>query len=981
MKNLILKVIALLLLTGWGANSTIVQAQSDQTKSDEKKGSITGTVVDAETGEPLIGVNVVIQGTGRGAATDVEGRYQITDLDPGIYDIKATFLSYAPMNVEEVKVEAGETTNLDIQLKSQAENLGEVTVTARSVDDNEAALLNKREKAIGFSNAISAESISRSGAGNAAEAMKKVVGASVVEGKYVHVRGLGERYSETQLNGANLPSADPDKKSFQMDLFPGSLIKNITTVKTFTPDQPGNFTGGLVNVETKDFPDRFTFEISARQSYNSQTSFNRILQGNSSSTDFLGFDNGAREMPDPVQVYLDDPEREFPQRSSSMEGTGELDRLSNSFNKQMAPVAEDIGMNQGFSASIGNLLSLGGNDLGYTASLTYGRSFSGYDRGRYARWAGNAGADSLSSRINMRDRKGEENVDMGGLVNLSYRWNSNHKTSATYLRSQNGTNTARTLTGSSTKDLSDRALFRSQTMHYKERSLSSYQLEGQHFLRDWANATVDWRASYAKNTQDEPDLRFVWNVRSFLPAFNDSVYSMPTNNVSAPPSRYFRDLDEENINTAVDISVPFPTHTSSKGKIKFGGSYNNVERTFREDRIEYVLPENGAVSIDEVEGDMNAFFEKVGLLSTDSGPVYGLTINNATTRRNNYDASKELYALYGMVQLPLMNRLKLSGGIRMEDTDIATISQDSSVAEGHLDNTDFLPSVNLTYNITENMNARASFTKTLARPTFRELAPYVTFHFVGDYLFSGNANLKRTLIQNYDLRWEWFPNPGEVIAVSGFYKRFKNPLERVIRVDIGNNVSSIQNVDRGLVYGAEFEVRKQLDFLGDPLRHFLVSTNLTLVNSEVDVPRLELIEILNLNSQTMSDEEIDQAIEKASEEAKHRPLSGQSPYTFNFDLSYENPEIGLSADLNYNIFGDRLSEVMRGATPNSFERGYGMLNFVGSKSITDHFTLKVSLDNLLNPDIEKTQQFKGTHYINQSFRKGRTYEISITYNL
>lgn len=957
--------------------------QATSESKGKASGRISGVVVDAETGETLIGVNVVIDGTSRGTATNVDGEYSIP-VEPGSYTLKISYVSYSRKKVTNVDIEPGEVEKINVQLKPETVQSEEVTVTARALENTEAALLSSRQKSISFSNAISAEGMSSSGAGNAAEAMKKVVGASVVDGKYVHVRGLGDRYSGTQLNGSNLPSADPNKQSFQMDLFPSSLLKNITTIKTFTPDRPGNFSGGLVDVKTKDFPDQFTFEVSASTAYNTQSSFEQILQGNSSGTDFLGFDGGAREMPNQVQRYLNNPKLKMPERTNSMEDAEELDRLTNSFNQQMAPSSTEVGMNQSYSISVGDLLKVGGNDFGYTASLTYGKSYSSYPNGQVARWAGAASGDSLFSRLNLSDRKGEETVDLGGLVNLSYRLNSNNKLSATYLRTQSGNSMARYMEGRNTKDFSEKALFQSQTLHYTERSLGSYQLKGKHYLPDLFNATVRWNASYANNTQEEPDLRYVMTVRSYLPAFDEYKYQIDNSNAQYPPSRYFRDLDEDNVTLATDISVPFKTHTSSKGKFKFGGTFNEVDRAFRESRIEYKTPRgDGTLSINDVNGDVNEFFNprNVGVVENEGSPQYGLTIENASTPRNNYDATKELLALYGMVELPVVDRLKFSGGVRMEDADIKTVSHDSTTAVGNLDNTDFLPSANLTYNITDRMNARASYTKTLARPTFRELAPYVTFQFRGDYLFKGNTELKRTLVTNYDLRWEWFPNPGELFAVSGFYKEFNNPLEHVLRIDIGNNASSIQNVDKGRVYGAEFEIRKRLDFIDEFLRHFIVSTNFTVVESEVDIPRLELIEILGLNSSQMSEEKIDEAIATAPESEKKRPLEGQSPYTFNLDISYDNPGMGLSAAVNYHIFGDRLKTVMAGPTPDTYERAYGSLDFVASQSISRNFSINMSIDNILNPYMENSQEFKGAHYINQSYRKGVSYKFGIKYKL
>lgn len=970
-KALLTVVIALLTLS----EGALAQQKSGKT------GKIAGTVVDSETGETLIGVNIIIKSTGKGTATNLDGEYEISNLKPGTYTLVVSYVSYSRKTITGVDAEAGEVQKLDIAMKPESVGLEEVTVTARSLQNTEAALLSERQKSLTFSNAISAEAISSTGAGNAAEAMKKVVGASVVDGKYVFVRGLGDRYSGTQLNGANLPSADPNKQSFQMDLFPSSLIKNITTIKTFTPDRPGNFTGGLVDVKTKDFPDKFNLELSASTSYNTQSSFENILLGNSSKTDFLGFDQGSRDMPDEVKHYLQSNEN-FPKRTADMANAETLDRLSNSFNYTMAPLSTQIGANNSYSLSIGNLIQLGGNKLGYTASLTYGRSYSSYSDGTVARWAGGENAETLSSRINLHDSKGVDKVDLGGLVNLSYMLNGNNKITATLLRTQSGSNTGRYLVGSYTKDLSDNAEFHSRTLQYVERGLTSYQVKGKHYIPGFKNSTIKWNASYAKNTQDEPDLRYVWNAKSYLEAFDAYKYSIPGNNVSSPPSRYFRDLDEDNINVGVDYIIPFKTHLASKAKFKFGGSYNTVDRTFREHRIEYQMPENGTFSLSDYEGNINQFFssENIGVINTENGPAYGLTIRNATAPRNNYDASKDLYSVYGMVEYPILDNLKFAGGIRMEDTDIQTVSQDTSVKVGHLDNNDFLPSANLTYSIRDNMNARASFTRTLARPTFRELAPYVTFSFVGDYLFKGNSDLKRTLITNYDVRWEWFPNPGEIVAVSGFYKNFEHPLENVIRIDIGNNAASIQNVDQGMVYGVELEARKRLDFI-DPLRHFLISTNFTLVESQVDIPRLEMVEILGLNTTSMTKDEVDEAIKQASEDEKKRPLTGQSPYTFNFDVTYENPKIGLSAAINYNIFGDRLSNVMRGETPDSYERSYGTLNVVASKSLFRNFVINASVDNILNPDIQTTQLHNGEHFINQSYKKGISYKLGIKYKL
>ena len=263
------------------------------------KGIVAGKLVDSETGDPLIYANVHLEGTTFGAASDLEGNYRIVSVPPGTYNVKLNYMGYAETQITDVVVTAGEVTKINVTLKPEVLEAEEVMVTAKALRNTEAVLLKDRQKAIAVSDAISAEAISRSGSGDAAEAMTKVTGASVVDGKYVYIRGLGERYSNTHLDGAELPTADPDKKAFQMDLFPSNLLDNIVTVKTFTPDKPGNFSGGIVNIGTKTFPESFTMSFSSSASCNTQTTLNDnfILYGGG-STDWLGFDDGTRDIPD-----------------------------------------------------------------------------------------------------------------------------------------------------------------------------------------------------------------------------------------------------------------------------------------------------------------------------------------------------------------------------------------------------------------------------------------------------------------------------------------------------------------------------------------------------------------------------------------------------------------------------------------------------------------------------------------------------------
>lgn len=936
----------------------------------QEKGQISGTIVDAENGETIIGASVGITGTTKGDATDLDGNFTIRNLDSGLYSITVSYISYQTQTITDINVVSGETTKLDIALNSDVTNLDEITVTAEAILNNEAGLLRQRQKSIAFSDAISAETISQSGSGDAAAAMKKVVGASVVDGKYIYVRGLGDRYSSTHLNGAELPSADPNRKSFQLDIFPSNLLENIVTLKTFTPNKPGNFSGGLVDISTKDFPNQLSLQISTSNSWNSQTSLDNTLLTSASSTDWLGYDDGSRDLPDEVEDYFNNGASQFPSGTSASRDPGladTLNNLSNSFNPDFTPENKTPFLNQSYSISIGNRASLFGRELGYVGSLSYGQSYSQYANGfngRYAQIGSSNQTDALSPIFEYSDEKGSRNIDLGGLLNLAYKITEDNKIGMTYLRTQSGSTSGRILNGTNedaTGTLSNSVL------EYVERSLSSFQLDGKHYFPNLLKTTFEWKGTLASNTQSEPQRRQIALLAEdrVLGGQDTTLYSFP--NGFALPSAFYRDLEESNVNLSADLTIPFVSFNNIGGNFKIGLSSIETEREFRENIFDYVLGSPNSVSLNELKGDLDAYFAMTGIIGQDNlgRPIFGVVPRRISDTRNNFDGDKSVFSYYAMIELPISSSLKVVGGVRIEDAEINIASLDTSVARGRLSNRDLLPSLNSIYSLNDRMNLRASFTKTLARPTFRELAPYASAEFTNGGIERGNQDLKRTLITNYDLRWEWFPSSGDVIAVSGFYKVFENPIESVIEVEFGDGDFTYQNVPEASVIGIEFEVRKNLAFLTEALKYFTVSTNLTFVDSDVKIPEEELIVIRNTEP-------------NASDE---RQLQGQSPFILNFDVSYSNPEIGLNSSLNFNSFGDRLSKVSAGASPDIFERSYSTLDFLMSKSISNNFELSFSAKNLLDPVIKRSQEFKNQEFVNSSYKRGRSFSFGVKYKI
>jgi len=927
------------------------------------KGHIVGTIVDGDNGEPLIGANVFLEGTLMGSACDLKGNYEIRNVPVGTYTLVVSMIGYTKTTITNVVVKADEITKINTSVKPEAIMTEEVVVEAKALKNTEAILLKDRQRAKAVSDAISSEAITRAGSGNAAEAMKQVTGASVVEGKYVYVRGLGDRYTSTQLNGAEIPSTNPYKRAGSIDLIPTNLVDNIVTLKSFTPDKPGNFSGGTVDIKTKDFPEQFNMSFSTGTSYNSQANLKDggALTASGSDLDWLGMDDGAREIPS----ILADKDVEIPSVGAarkSREAAYRLEQLTKAFNPQMRPTNSTFPLNQSYSFSIGNQLNVLNRPLGFIASLSYSRSYSSYDNGSLKRWGlGSATATSLVNDFSLNDSKSSSEVLWGGLLKATYKLAPSHLISLNGLYNRNGENTAHYLQGSYPYDLDEKDVFQTSVIHFSERKLASVQLSGEHQFANLLGTRVSWKTSYVDTKQDEPDNRYFTSYYRYDWS-GKLVHGIKQN---VPPSRYFRYMDENRMEGALDVTVPFKQWSGSHGSVKIGGLFAQKERGYTERLFFYSQSPKY-----NYNGDPMALFadDNVGVIDSTvyNGNTYydfGLYLLESITPASTYDADETISAVYAMLDLPLMKKFRFIGGARFETTDLNLVTDDPTKDEGKLKTDDVLPSVNLIYSITENMNLRAAYGRTLARPSFREVAPFATFDFMGGDTYIGNPHLKRTLIDNVDLRWEWFSRPGEIYAVSAFWKNFENPIERVI-INVNHEIMW-KNVDEARVLGLEFEVRKNLDIISPYLNQFNVGGNLSLVDSRVDI----------------SPEEMAMIRATRPEADDTRPLEGQSPFIVNLNLTYDNFERGIVTSLYYNLFGERLSEVSLGGTPDVYEQPAGMLNLTFSWKFMQHLTLNFAGKNLLDSKLKKIHDFKGTNYIYSEYHLGRSFSLGLKYSL
>lgn len=442
------------------------------------------------------------------------------------------------------------------------------------------------------------------------------------------------------------------------------------------------------------------------------------------------------------------------------------------------------------------------------------------------------------------------------------------------------------------------------------------------------------------------------------------VYSISPS-VYSNPARYFRNLSEKSNSFKADFTIPFRQWSGRSAAFKFGGGFETKERGFVETRYEYASESNI-----RYDGDPGSFFsrENSGVLSYDEQRnryLFGNVIQLAPDARGgNYDGDMDLASYYAMVDLPLSEKLKAIAGARMEQADM-TVSNAEVV--GTLDDNDLLPSLNLVYALNDNQNLRLSYGRTLARPNFREKAPYASFDVIAEGLFAGNPDLKRTLIDNYDLRWEWYPRGGELVAASVFYKNFENPIERSFNIRFASEFGeqTFTNVDRARVQGLELEFRKQFDWLLNQGRAhlFSVNANVSFIDSEVDIPAEELAFLLMRDPNA----------------SPTRQLQGQSPFLINLGVNYDNNDWKTATSLNFNMFGERLDEVGIGGAPDSLEQPREMLDFNFSQYLFRSLTLNISAKNLLDAPVEILQSFNGQDFVRTFYRTGRTYSMSISF--
>ncbi len=908
--------------------------------------TLTGRVIDATTGETLIGANVLVLGAGKGSVTNLDGVYTIKDLSAGSIDLQVSYVSYTKKIIRAVTLVAGRVTTINVELEPESFEMAEVVVEAEAVRNSEGALLALRKRAAAVSDAISEEQIRKAGDSDAADAVKRVTGVSVVGGKYTYVRGLGERYSNTQLNDVPIPSPEPEKKVVPFDLFPSNMIQNLITAKTFTPDQPGNFSGGSVRINTREFPSSFTMSAGLSTGFNTVAAAASLPTYAGGATDFLAMDDGTRRLPAGVPAM---PPSSRPTNAQSAQ-------LLSLFGNDWSTATRQAPPTMGANVSVGDQIELGSMPLGYLASLSYSAE-SSY-REKQERYPTQE-IDAQTGRASLKDdymvRQGTSSVLWGALMNLAVRPSNLDKVSLKSMYNRSSDDETRLIDGYSAQGSSS-GFYRATRMQFVARTIFSSVLAGEHEMPSLLGSRLEWRAAVATAERDEPD-----NRETVYALEQGSGRAFFPNNFGSGNGRFFSSLADRSYNGAFDWSVPFAQLGEQKSRVKVGALVDVRTRSF--DARRFLFSNVNAAS---------QYLTPSELFTPEQVAAGNIEFVDATSMNDAYDADENTMAGYAMVDMPLTSSLRLIAGARYEHTSTQVTSFDpfgvtapadmnAELIDGNL-----LPAASLVFMVTPNMNLRAAFSRTIARPEFRELAP---FRF-DDYRTStyGNAALVQTSILNYDARWEWYPQPGEIIAVSAFYKSFQNPIEKVLYPSANNNFVIPINASDANNVGLEFELRKNLGFLSDAIASLDLGANLTLVQSQIVFNRDDRFAVRAIPG-----------LEYLSADGfanSQRPLEGQSPYVVNLSLSWA-ASTGTSVMALYNIVGERIREVGTSGYDDTYELPRNQLDLTVSQKVMDALAVKVSMKNLLDED----HVFRMGDIDTQRYSIGRSFAVGLSYSL
>ncbi len=906
------------------------------------QGSISGKVTDAKTNETLIGVVVVLENTTLGGTTDMDGNYKIADVPVGSYTIHIKYIGYETKIVNDFVVMNGETKVLNVAIGAEVIKIKEATVIGAKIRNTENAVIAEMKNATAIVSGTSSAQIQKSQDRNAADVVKRIPGVTIVQGRFINIRGLNERYNNVWLNDANAPSTEADKRAFSFDVIPAGMIERIMIYKTPSPELPGDFVGGMVKIYTQSIPENNIFSVGYSSCIRQGSTFNQMYYTQVSKTDKYGYDNGFRSIPSITPNYLSKNDSCITDITKAFKNTWRIN------NRKADP---DNRANLSFQ----RVIRIKGLTIGNTTGLSYSTTNTTNVNKR-------ADYDSTSQNSSPLDTVTTSQVNVGLMENIGFRFN---RTTIEFKNLFNQTGTQQTTMRNDTFNGVTQKFFEE---YYQARTTYLSQLIGTHKFNHDLSA-YDWNISYNYGNRNEPDFKRIKFVMNPV----DSTFKTPIANVVDPINgggRFFTTLKEH----AYSFNHNFKEHiiiNKYEFDVAVGNYVESKSREFSARILGYTIkPGYNAFILTKLP--LDSLFDTANV-----GDKNNFKLDEITSKSDTYKAQNLQEAGYITFTFPFGERARLAGGIRYEynkQSLQSSVNQDS--ISPSIVTKFYLPSANLSVNLTKKMLMRFAYGKTLNRPEFREWSPFYFYDFqmnAGNYgslfptvYFPQGTVLKVAQIQNVDVRYEWYPAYGDMIHVGGFYKYFKDPIQQVITPTGGSDSKAFTfiNGDHATLYGAEIDMRKGLGFIGKGnstfWNSFALVCNATLLKSELTLP------------------ELPQIITKTQ-------LQGQSPYVVNAGIYFQNDSIGFQSSLLYNVVGPRIYAIGNVGYGSIGEMAKNTLDFTVTKRFFKRLYFTFAVQDILNEatilmlDIDRNNKFetKGMDKPIMSFKSGRYYTFGL----
>ncbi len=887
-------------------------------------GTIKGTLKDETTGEGLISANVIIEGTGQGASTDIDGNFIIPKVKVGKLNLVLTSISYSPKTIS-IDVYPDQTTVINSSLKEDVQQLEELVVSVKRQTNTEVAVITELKKADLVAVGISSQQIRMSQDRDAAQVIRRVPGVTIVGNRFINVRGLSERYSTVMLNGVIAPSSEVDSKAFSFDLIPSSMLDRMLVFKSGSAELPGEMAGAIVNIYTKNIVEENSMSLTVSGSFrNGTTGQSASLSQGKSSTDWLGKDNGLRALPSgfPTQNL-----RVFSQNPNDQNITKLINAtklLPNTWGTRSLTASPDLRVN----FDLAHVFNFGKRKLENITSINYTATNQLIELDQSYYDVFDPATQKSVPRYNYHDINFTQTNRLGALSNFTFEISPANRIEFRNFYNQQGQNQSTFRTGVEEVQGFD---VNNQAFNYNEKNIYSGQLSGKHSLSDAIN--VNWVFGYNTTNANQPDYRRIRSQRS-TGTNDDFSIVIPPGASAFEAGRFYSKLNEQTLSAvgSIDWKLNPAKEENKQTKLTAGYYLEQKTRTFNARWMSYKWLNPSVIDNNLLTGSFNQLFvpENLGTkFILEEGTNEGGSSSTSGNSYDRYDGHSQLIAGYLGLVTPIGDNIRLSTGLRVENNIQQIDVYDISLGKTKLVHNTLIqpmPFFNLSYSFSEKSLVRVAYSKTVNRPVFRELAPFSYYDFDRNADIRGSADLVTAKIDNVDLRWELYPSSSESISLGVFYKHFKDPIEQYLSPG-SNLIYSYTNADFATNYGVEAELRKSLDGAtgSNFINRLTFVFNGALIKSKIQLPA----SLDNLDSD--------------------RAMQGQSPYVVNTSLYYNDFETGFQAAIQYNVFGKRIYAVGdKDLNATQYEMPRNQIDLTISKVLSQHFELKFGIQDLLN---------------------------------